>query len=220
MATPYLQLRQEEVPSTQDLARAELDRLPVVVIAQRQSAGRGRTGAGWVSAPRALAVSVAFNLSDGGRRPWSLIAGLAAVRALGGASLKWPNDIVIGEPYLKVGGILVELSAGVVVAGLGVNLWWPRAPDGVGALHDEDPGPKLHAGIAGVWAAEFIDLIGEEPWPIDEYRKVCVTLGRDITWDPDGSGRAVDLTEDGELVVRDGTGLHTITSGAIRHLRG
>ncbi|HEX5696965.1 MAG TPA: hypothetical protein VFZ15_11300, partial [Acidimicrobiia bacterium] len=62
MATPYLQLRRDEVPSTQDLARSELDRLPTVVIAERQTAGRGRTGAAWLTAPRALAASLALSM--------------------------------------------------------------------------------------------------------------------------------------------------------------
>src|SRR3970040_516970 len=101
MATPYLQLRRYEVPSTQDLARAEMERLPVVVICQRQSAGRGRGGAVWVTAPQALAASVAFRVGDADHRPLSLMAGVAASRAIHGISLKWHNDL-LGEP-VKVG---------------------------------------------------------------------------------------------------------------------
>jgi biotin-(acetyl-CoA carboxylase) ligase len=47
-----------------------------------------------------------------------------------------------------------------------------------------------------------------------------VTLGSEITWEPEGSGVAVDITAEGELVVeRDGK-RQTINSGAIRHVRG
>ncbi len=132
MATPYLQLWAEEVASTQDLARSELESLPVVVVAQRQTAGRGRGGAPWLSAPRALAVSLAFRPSDDDLRPFSLMAGVAAARGLEGVSLKWPNDLLADEA--KVGGILVE-RADEVVVGMGVNLWWPDAPEGMSALH-------------------------------------------------------------------------------------
>ena len=129
MATPYLQLWAEEVASTQDLARSELDSLPVVVAAQRQTAGRGRGGAPWLSAPRALAVSLAFRPPDDDLRPFSLMAGVAAARGLEGVSLKWPNDLMAGGA--KVGGILVE-RADEVVIGMGVNLWWPGCPRGHG----------------------------------------------------------------------------------------
>ena len=216
MATPYLQLWLEEVPSTQDRARAELDRLPVAVIASRQTAGRGRSGAAWLTAPRALAVSVAFR-PDGDPRPYSLMAGVAAGRILEGATLKWPNDIMRGE--LKVGGILVERSSEVVV-GLGLNLWWPEPPAGVVALRDDDPGPDLHQSIGGLWVAEMMALVEVGGWPRDEYRSRCVTLGREITWEPAGRGRAVDIGDEGELVVEIEGRLETITSGAIHHVRG
>jgi BirA family biotin operon repressor/biotin-[acetyl-CoA-carboxylase] ligase len=217
MATPYLQLRREEVPSTQDLARAELDRLPVVVIAERQTEGRGRTGSTWMTAPRALAVSVAFHVAEGDRRPFSLMAGVAAVRAMEGTLLKWPNDLVVDD--LKIGGILVERSDAVAVAGIGVNLWWPDSPEGIGAMSETDPGPTAHAEIGALWAAELIHLFDSVGWPQDEYREACVTLGRPITWEPEGAGVAVDISSEGELIVdRDGV-RHVIGSGAIRHVR-
>ena len=216
MATPYLQLWLEEVPSTQDRARAELDRLPVAVISQRQTAGRGRGGAAWLTAPRALAVSVAFRADDD-PRPFSLMAGVAAGRTVEGSTLKWPNDIMMGE--LKIGGILVERASEVVV-GLGLNLWWPEPPVGVGSLRDEDPGPELHKAIGGLWLAEMMALVEEGGWPRDEYRSRCVTLGREITWEPAGRGRAVDVGDEGELVVEIEGRRETITSGAIHHVRG
>lgn len=216
MATPYLQLWAEEVASTQDLARSELESLPVVVVAQRQTAGRGRGGTPWLSAPQALAVSLAFRPSDDDLRPFSLMAGVAAARGLEGVSLKWPNDLLADEA--KVGGILVE-RADEVVVGMGVNLWWPDAPEGMSALYEDDPGPGLHAQIAGLWAAELMGLIEADGWPVDEYRSLCSTLGREISWEPGGVGSAVDITREGALVVEVSGGRQTITSGAIRHLR-
>ncbi len=216
MATPYLQLWEEEVASTQDRARSELVDLPVMVAAQRQTAGRGRSGAVWDSAPRALAVSLSFRPIADDQRPFSLMAGVAASRCLDGVGLKWPNDLMLSD--LKVGGILVERSAEVVV-GLGMNLWWPNPPEGVGAWHETDPGEDLHRHIAGLWTAELMQLIEAEGWPIEEYRSLCTTLGRDITWEPDGWGAAADVTADGGLVVESGGIRQTLTSGAIRHVR-
>ena len=219
MATPYWQLRRDEVPSTQDLARTQLGSIPVVVIAAAQTAGRGRSGSGWLTAPRALAVSVAYRATSEEDRPISLTAGVAGRRALGAmVGLKWPNDLEMGDA--KVGGILVEQSDGVVVVGMGLNLWWPDPPEGVGALHEDDPGAERHAQIGALWAAELLSLLRVEGWPIDEYRQACVTLGRDISWEPDGSGRAVDVSETGALMIEDDSGLREIHSGAVRHVRG
>jgi BirA family biotin operon repressor/biotin-[acetyl-CoA-carboxylase] ligase len=144
------------------------------------------------------------------------MAGVAAARGLEGVSLKWPNDLLTGGA--KVGGILVE-RADELVIGMGVNLWWPDAPEGMGALHEDDPGPGLHAQIAGLWAAELMRLIELDGWPIDEYRSLCSTLGKEISWEPEGQGTAIDVTGEGALRVETPGGPQTLTSGAIRHLR-
>ena len=218
MATPYLQLRLEEVSSTQDVARAQFDDLAVVVIASSQTGGRGRSGAVWKTAPRALAVSLAFRRREGDRRPFSLMAGVAACRALGeDGCLKWPNDILLGGR--KVGGILVEEIEGVVVVGTGVNLWWPDSPEEIGALYEFDPGPNRHGEISALWAAEMMSLLDTDGWPLEEYRRLCSTLGREITWEPAGSGVAVEVSDDGELIVETQDGRHAIRSGAVRHVR-
>ena len=218
MATPYWQLRRDEVPSTQDLARSEFGTTPVVVIAASQTAGRGRTGAEWITAPRALAVSVATQVNAGEDRPLSLMAGVAARRVLGETiDLKWPNDLEIDEQ--KVGGILVEQSDGVAVLGMGLNLWWPEPPEGMAALFDEDPGPQRHIEIGALWAAEVLGLLPDGGWPVDEYRHGCVTLGREIVWEPRGSGKAIDVVDSGALVVEVGGDLVEVRSGAVRHLR-
>ncbi len=106
------------------------------------------------------------------------------------------------------------------MVGLGVNLWWPTPPVGVAALFDEDPGPARHREVGALWAAEMVALVGEEGWPRDEYRAGCSTLGRDIAWDPGGSGRAMDVAESGALIVDSGTETLEIHSGAVRHVRG
>ncbi|MCZ6662615.1 MAG: biotin--[acetyl-CoA-carboxylase] ligase [Actinobacteria bacterium] len=218
MATPYLQIRVDEVPSTQDFAKSRLEELPLLVVAQRQTAGRGRSGAEWTTAPRALATSIAFRVDPDESRPLSLVAGVAAARTKSAFGLKWPNDLMIDDS--KVGGILVERADAVVVIGMGLNLWWPDAPDGYGALSSDDPGAKVHAEIAGLWAAELMLLVEGEGWPVDEYRDRCVTIGRSISWEPDGSGLAVDVNVAGELLVEADGDIRAIRSGAVSHIRG
>lgn len=218
MATPYLQNIHEEVVSTQDLAREGLKDLPKVIIASSQTGGRGRTGSKWVNADRALAASVAWRSGTNDGRPFSLMAGLAATRALSrDVTLKWPNDVMLGD--LKVGGILIEKSRGVVVAGLGVNLYWPQPPEGMGAVLSDDPGPLLFMEVGALWAAELLGLVDATGWPADGYREVCQTLGREITWDPNGSGSAIGITESGALLVETPSGIREVFAGGIRHLR-
>lgn len=217
MATPYFQFRLQSVSSTQDVARERLGDLPVLVIASEQTEGRGRSGTGWLTADRALAVSYAWSHQEGDDRPFSLMAGVAAVRTIPDARLKWPNDVLVDGG--KVGGILVERSAGVTVVGLGLNLWWSEPTSEMPALYDNDPGEDSHVELGSLWGANLAELIADDGWPIDEYRVVCDTIGRQIEWEPQGRGEALDVADDGGLVVNTGDGARTLYSGAIRHVR-
>jgi BirA family biotin operon repressor/biotin-[acetyl-CoA-carboxylase] ligase len=111
--------------STNDLAlKAER---PLLVAAEEQTAGRGRRGRRWHSAPGA---GITFSLGRRIRRPvrelpaLSLVAAVACIQALqalgiAGARLKWPNDLVVNGA--KLGGILVESRSGGAVIGIGIN---------------------------------------------------------------------------------------------------
>jgi BirA family biotin operon repressor/biotin-[acetyl-CoA-carboxylase] ligase len=145
------------------------------------------------------------------------LAGVAAVRAAASTSLKWPNDLLREDA--KVGGILVEQRDAVTVIGLGLNLWWPEAPEGIAGLDSNDPGEERHAEVGALWGAELMELIESDVWPRDEYRRACSTLGKAVTWEPAGKGTATDVADDGGLVVETASGVETLHSGAIRHLR-
>jgi len=136
-----------ELDSTQRLA-AELARAGAeegtAVIAERQTAGRGRLGRQWHSpAGTNLYCSVVLRpaVALAAVPPLALVAGLAvadAVRDVTGMApgLKWPNDVQIGGR--KVAGILMELDAEVervhaVVAGIGVNVNLVELPDELAA---------------------------------------------------------------------------------------
>lgn len=224
MDTPYSVVELAETGSTQDDARALFAGEPVLVVAARQTRGRGRTGATWQTAPRAVAASLAF-APGWAPESWPLLpllAGLAACRGLAGVRLKWPNDLVVGDE--KAGGLLVEATGHLVVAGLGLNLWWPGAPEGMTALHGDDPGPEAPRRVAEAWARRLGDLVAGEPdaWPRGEYRDLSATIGRDVTWETeDGirAGRAVDVAADGGLVVEAEGAVLVLRSGAVRHVR-
>ena len=196
----------------------KLESLPVAVIASSQSDGRGRSGSRWDNADRALAVSVAWPAAGEDRRPFSLMSGVAAVRALGGGSvLKWPNDVMKGET--KVGGILVERSDKGVVAGLGLNLFWAEPPEEAGAVFDQDPGGEAHREIGALWVAELMAEVETDGWPADEYREACTTLGRSITWEPNGEGIAAGISQSGALLVKTVSGIEEIHAGSVHHVR-
>jgi BirA family biotin operon repressor/biotin-[acetyl-CoA-carboxylase] ligase len=145
------------------------------------------------------------------------MAGVAATRATEGTVLKWPNDVLLDGA--KVGGILVERNESTTVIGLGLNLWWPDPPDGAGALFGADPGESARNEIGALWGAELMELLDGEGWPRDAYREVCATLGRQITWEPDGEGKARDVAEDGALLVETGSGSEKLYSGGVHHIR-
>jgi len=110
-----------------------------VVLARRQTAGRGRTGRVWHSNDDGgLYLSVVLRGFDGppGAAGLTLAAGLGvaeAARRLGAAEvrLKWPNDLLLGER--KVAGLLTEwLGDGTAVVGVGLNVGQTAFPDGLG----------------------------------------------------------------------------------------
>jgi len=136
IALPGVEVRiVERCTSTNDVLLREPGGEPMLLAAEEQTAGRGRRGRRWHSAPGA---GLTFSLGRRIRRParelaaLSLVAGVAAARALRvlgvrEAALKWPNDLVVGGA--KLGGILVEArppgnsrsQGSYAVIGLGIN---------------------------------------------------------------------------------------------------
>ncbi|GAA5183785.1 biotin--[acetyl-CoA-carboxylase] ligase [Rugosimonospora acidiphila] len=230
-----------------DVARAAREGAAegLVVVAEQQTAGRGRLGRRWESPPRAgLAVSVLLRPGPavpGARYGWlPLLAGVAlaaSVRRLGevDALLKWPNDLLIDDR--KCAGILAEAgSDGAVVVGMGLNVTLssdelPRE-DAISltlagsACTDRDP--LLRAVLReladwyGLWreAAGDADACGLR----DAYRAACATLGTPVRVMLPGSatltGTASDVDGDGRLlVIDDEQKVTAVASGDIVHLR-
>jgi BirA family biotin operon repressor/biotin-[acetyl-CoA-carboxylase] ligase len=222
MDTHYVLVSLEETSSTQDRARYLFEGTPVLVAARRQTAGRGRGGSTWETAPGALAASLALAVSwppeTWGRLP--LVAALSALECLpAGLVLKWPNDVM--RDGAKVAGILVEGSDEVAVVGMGANLWWSEPPTGYGAAFDVDPGEGAHLGIARCWASALLRRLGSGPedWGRLEYRQSCATIGQQVRWQPEGAGVAEDIDSDGALLVRTGGGIERLMSGRVWEVR-
>ncbi len=222
MDTPFAALHLAEVDSTQLEARSRFAGEPLLVTADRQTRGRGRLGREWVQATRAVSASLAFR-PGWPSNDWprlTLVAGLAACRVLRGeVRLKWPNDLVVGE--LKIGGLLAEAEPGLVVIGLGVNLFWPRPLDGAAGLLTADPGPTRATELSLAWVAELLSRAGRDSddWGRQEYLSLCSTLGREVSWEPAGRGVAVGITVDGSLEVEGPAGIVVLRSGEVGTLR-
>lgn len=113
-----------------------------VLVAEAQTAGRGRLGRRWASPPRTgLTFSVLLrpDTVPAALLGWlPLLAGVAAAASVHAvaavdATLKWPNDVLAGGR--KLGGILAERNGTAVVVGIGINVWQAQAdlPPDVGA---------------------------------------------------------------------------------------
>ena len=197
-------LRLGSVTSTQDVARE----LPVgsIVIADHQTAGRGRLERRW-DAPAGTALLVSFVLKP--NPLLSLAAGVAAAEACRPpVTLKWPNDLLLGDR--KLGGILVETTQGKAICGVGINLRW--APDGAAQLNEsrDEVFEKLREKMEAWTSAPPGQVLAR-------WRELSASLGRRVRVEVSGrvtEGVAEDIGPAGELIV-DG---HPFAAGSVTHL--
>jgi BirA family biotin operon repressor/biotin-[acetyl-CoA-carboxylase] ligase len=237
----------EAAPSTNalvaDRARAGADE-GLVIVAEHQTAGRGRLDRTWTTPSRAaLTFSVLLRPSvPAAAWPWlPLLTGVAVVRALRAsgahsAVLKWPNDVLLGTR--KTAGLLVERvetpvgPAAVVGIGLNVSLTRSELPvewatslldDGLHVNRTDqlvEVLQTLRVGYDG-WVA----AAGDADWSglSAAYSELCSTLGRGVRVDlPTGEvlvGEAVRIAPGGGLVVRTDDGETTVGAGDVVHVR-
>ncbi|MFK0097220.1 biotin--[acetyl-CoA-carboxylase] ligase [Streptomyces sp. NPDC091040] len=219
-----------------------------VLVAEEQTAGRGRLERTWTAPARSgLFFSVYLTPGDVPAERWGwlpLLTGVAAATGLARAAgvdmaLKWPNDLLVsvdGEER-KTGGILAERAGDGVVIGIGLN---------VSLRADELPAPTAASlALAGAvstdretllrgvlrslehWYGLWRDADGDAAASgvQEAYAAGCATLGKAVRAQLPGdrmlTGEAVAVDGDGRLVLATDGGLREpVSAGDIVHLRG
>jgi BirA family biotin operon repressor/biotin-[acetyl-CoA-carboxylase] ligase len=241
----------EETGSTNAdlLARAASgdDVAGAVLIAEHQTAGRGRHGRGWSATPRAqITMSVGVSVVDVPTSGWGwlpLATGVAVVDTVtplltgtgAQAGLKWPNDVLAGPPDSpgKLAGILAEVAKPVVVIGLGLN---------VTQSADEIDGPGatslLDLGVAAPDRTQLVSALLRElgrrivawraargaDWALAaDYRARSLTIGSRVRahlpGDKQVDGTASAIDDQGRLCLESGGQTVVVAAGDVVHLR-
>ncbi len=231
-----------EIDSTNaELFRRDvLPAVPLWLIAERQTAGRGQRGRGWLSRPGAsMTASLALERKQPqGLGSLALVAGVAVAEALAGfgvdVGLKWPNDIYARTAdggWAKAGGILCEArargAATRVVVGVGLNLAAPAGEaidQAVTGLFVDPPPVATVADAVGQALVVAIDeqfthgfAIVRRRWSaLDLLADQAVTIlpaGDGSAWT--GTARGIDA-QGGLRVARDGSEvIETLLSGQV-----
>jgi BirA family biotin operon repressor/biotin-[acetyl-CoA-carboxylase] ligase len=219
-----------------------------VLVAEQQTAGRGRLDRSWHSRPGAALLFSVLLRPDGvppSARGWlPLLTGVAVVAAIEAqtgvrASLKWPNDVLAvgADAPGKLAGILAEQAGDAIVVGVGLN---------VSASRDELPSsqatslwlagadsPDRQAILVAVlrelerWYLSWTS--GPEPGDAtacglrEAYLRSCSTIGRDVRVELPGggmlAGQATGVDAAGCLLVGAADGLHAVSAGDVVHVR-
>lgn len=218
------------VDSTMDVIAAEVRRgTPegLTVIADLQTAGRGRFQRAWLSRPcEGIHLSLLLRPAPREYGAVNMAASLAVVeaaRVVAGvtASIKWPNDIQVGGH--KLSGILIEAATAAensyVILGVGINVslrpdMYPEIATIATSLTVEAGRPITRLPVLRVFLESFERRYlrrAEDAELAAEWRSKLNTLGKDVnvTWQPTArakptvvSGTAIDVTTAGALVVR------------------
>ena len=215
-----------------------------ILLAERQTGGRGRRGRAWASPLAAhVYLSLARRFEGGLARlgGLSLVAGVAACEALRGlgvseVGLKWPNDLVVidGDGLRKLGGLLVEgggevAGAARAVIGIGLNVRMPpQAGDAIDQPWAELAGlsthpPSRNAVVAALLARllpalDDFDAHGLAPF-LPRYAALDALAGRTLTVHAataNWPATALGIANDGALRVRDAAGEeHLVHAGDV-----
>jgi BirA family transcriptional regulator, biotin operon repressor / biotin---[acetyl-CoA-carboxylase] ligase len=209
-----------------------------VLIAEHQTAGRGRHGRQWSAGPRAqITMSVAVSVVDVPVAGWGwlpLATGVAVadtVRDLTGiqAGLKWPNDVLADGR--KLAGILAEVSRPVVVIGLGLNVFGvPDEVDGATSLLDLGvAAPDRHGLVRGLLIELGRRLVawraarGADWGLAADYRTRSLTIGNRVRAHLPGEkevvGTASGIDDHGRLLLETDGQTVVVSAGDVVHLR-
>ena len=212
-----------------------------VLIAEHQTAGRGRQGRSWLDAPGAqLAMSVGIGVADVPTERWGwlpLATGVSIVETVarfgGDVALKWPNDVL--AQGRKLAGILAEVAAvqRAIVVGIGLNVTLRHdeiaTPQAI-SLSDIGVDVPSRAEVANVLLGVLGDRVrdwrasgGADSQLAAKYREACSTLGALVRVELPGAkhiiGVARDVDQQGRLCIDcDGEEV-VLAAGDVIHLR-
>ena len=190
------------------------------VLAERQTAGRGRLDRRFFSPEGGLYLSVILRPSCPPEdrllmTPMAAVAVCRAVERLCGVSpgIKWVNDLYLEGK--KLCGILCEGAGDAVIVGIGLNL---KAPEG--GFPSEVPAVALELAVERQALAEEIRRQLLQPGAfLPEYRRRCLILGKTVTVHPVSGetfeARAVDIDDRCRLIVESCRGRETLDSGEV-----
>lgn len=223
----------EAITSTNDRA-AEVAREGAphgtVIVADEQTAGRGRRGATWSSPARSgLWMSVVIR-SKSVAGPLPLVVGVSCVDAIRtcapqvAVAIKWPNDLV--SDGRKVGGILCEAADDAVVAGIGINVRTPAGgfADEVRAIATSLEALGAASLARNVLGGAIVEALTKrlslaDPWGGSRADLAAADALRDhwIATEQAGTGWARGIDEGGALLLEreDGSRVRVI-SGSVR----
>ena len=229
-----------ELGSTMDRARVVAADatvpLPALVVAERQTAGHGRRGAGWWQAEGSLAVSIVIDDRVMGapvQPTWSLACGVALAEAIAAVEptveprVKWPNDLEVGGR--KLAGILLETApAGRTILGIGVNTTGSAADaplplrERLTTLPDLTGRSLSRVDLLVAFLPRFLTLVcGMHDSPemlLKRYGPRCGLTGRPVTvyrGKEQIAGTCIGVAIDGSLVLDTATGRQWIASGSL-----
>lgn len=225
----------DTINTTNDWAKANCEKPDgSVFIAEVQTNGKGSRGRGWTS-PRGTGIWHTIllkpHISPTEVSQITLIAGLAACQAIGmNSMIKWPNDIVIDGK--KISGTLTEMSSEIdmvnyVVCGIGINVNTAEFPDEIKdkatsmyiEQHKKFERNEIVAKLLNSFEHYYNLFITEGlPSIMEDYRKNCITIGREVQVlfnKETVRGLAVDVDDDGQLVVETDSGTIHVTSGEV-----
>ena len=204
----------------------------VAVLADEQTAGRGRLDRGWAGPAGGVYLSLVLrpSLSPMEVPLLTLAAAVATARAAReagvDATIKWPNDVLVGGR--KLAGILTEIEGEAdrvswAVVGIGVNANVDRdaLPEGATSVLAETGPVERRCFVQRVLEA-FDELRGYPETILDAWREHAATLGRRVrveTSDGTVVGEAVDVDPPGTLLVETDDGIVSVHAGDCEHLR-
>ncbi|MSQ45664.1 MAG: biotin--[acetyl-CoA-carboxylase] ligase [Ignavibacteria bacterium] len=200
----------------------------MIIVADHQTEGKGRRGRTWIDESRAniLCSLILTNLKSTSLLP--IIAGISIVESIFEctnlkAECKWPNDVFLNKK--KISGCLIEQIGNITIIGIGINV----NQNNFGDLANNATSLFNETGIKWEREVLLVNLLNRmetllsiyensSSQIIDLWKKYVTFIGKEVNISTElenYSATAVDITEDGLLIIRKDNNLQTLTAGDI-----